>query len=66
MELEKSGMPLTSLSSSVLALNVLRKHFTDGQIDELLRPASVGYDDIVSFLHQGEEGKSASVAANHL
>ena len=24
-------------------------------------PVSVGYDDIVSFLHQGEEGKSASV-----
>ncbi len=27
----------------------------------MLRPASVGYNDIVSFLHQGEEGTSASV-----
>lgn len=60
MELEKSGTtyepPLKRL-----ALNVLRKRFTDGQIDEMLRPASVGYDDIVSFLHQSEEGTSASV-----
>ena len=60
MELEKAAR-LTSLRLKRLALNVLRKRFTDGQIDELLRPANVGYDDIVSFLHQGEEGKSASV-----
>ena len=60
MELEKSGMAYEPQLKR-LALNVLRKRFTDGQIDELLRPASVGYDDIVSFLHQGEEGKSASV-----
>ena len=60
MELEKSG---TSYEPQLkrLALNVLRKRFTDGQIDEILRPASVGYDDIVSFLHQGEEGTSPSV-----
>lgn len=44
-----------------LALNVLRKRFTDGQIDEMLRPASIGYDDIVSFLGQGDEGKPASI-----
>ena len=60
MELEKSGTPYEPQLKR-LALNVLRKRFTDGQIDEMLRPASVGYDDIVSFLHQGEEGKSASV-----
>ena len=60
MELEKSGMGYEPQLKR-LALNVLRKRFTDGQIDELLRPASVGYDDIVSFLHQGDEGKSASV-----
>ena len=59
MELEKSGMAYEPQLKR-LALNVLRKRFTDGQIDELLRPASVGYDDIVSFLHQGEEGKSPS------
>ncbi|KAA3641212.1 MAG: PglZ domain-containing protein [Armatimonadetes bacterium] len=60
MELEKSGIPYEPQLKR-LALNVLRKRFTDGQIDEMLRPASVGYDDIVSFLHQGEEGTSASV-----
>jgi len=60
MELEKGGTcyepPLRRL-----ALNVLRKRFTDGQIDEMLRPTSIGYDDIVSFLGQGEEGKPASI-----
>ena len=60
MELEKSGTTYEPRLKS-LALNVLRKCFTDGQIDEMLRPASVGYDDIVAFLHQGEESRSASV-----
>ena len=60
MELEKSGTAYEPQLKR-LALNVLRKCFTDGQIDEMLRPASVGYDDIVSFLHQGKEGRSASV-----
>ena len=60
MELEKSGTRYEPQLKR-LALNVLRKRFTDGQIDEMLRPASVGYNDIVSFLHQGEEGTSASV-----
>ncbi len=60
MELEKGG---TCYEPQLrrLALNVLRKRFTDGQIDEMLRPASVGYAEIVSFLRQGEEGKPASV-----
>lgn len=44
-----------------LALNVLRQRFTDGQIDEMLRPKSIAYDDIVSFLEQGSAGKVASV-----
>ena len=60
MELEKSGAAYEPQLKR-LALNVLRKRFTDGQSDEMLRPASVGYYDIVSFLHQGEEGTSASV-----
>jgi hypothetical protein len=59
MELEKAGTAYEPQLKR-LALNVLRKRFTDGQIDEMLRPAAVGYDDIVSFLHQGEDGKSAS------
>lgn len=60
MELEKGGATYEPQLKR-LALNVLRKRFTDGQIDEMLRPASVSYDDIVSFLHQGEEDTSASV-----
>ena len=60
MELEKSGKHYEPKLKR-LARNVLRKRFTDGQIDEMLRPASVGYGDIVSFLRQGEVGSSASV-----
>ncbi|SEU47609.1 PglZ domain-containing protein [Nonomuraea wenchangensis] len=60
MELEKGGICYEP-NLKRLALNVLRKRFTDGQIDEMLRPASIGYDDIVSFLHQSEEDKLGSV-----
>jgi hypothetical protein len=60
MELEKGGTCYEPQLKR-LALNVLRTHFTDGQIDEMLRPASVTYDDIVAFLHQGGEGQAASV-----
>lgn len=60
MELEKAGTYYEPQLRR-LALNVLRKRFTDGQIDEMLRPASIGYDDIVSFLRQGDDGRSASV-----
>ncbi len=60
MELEKSGTAYEPQLKR-LALNILRKRFTDGQIDEMLRPASVSYEDIVSFLQQGAGGESASV-----
>jgi len=60
MELEKGGTCYEPQLKR-LARNVLRKQFTDGQIDEVLRPANVTYDDIASFLQQGEEGVSASV-----
>ena len=60
MELEKSGTPYAPQLKR-LALNVLRKLFTDGQIDEMLRPDRVSYDDVVSYLRQGEEGTSASL-----
>jgi hypothetical protein len=60
MELEKGGTCYEPQLKR-LALNVLRKQFTDGQIDDMLRPANVTYDDIISFLQQGEDGKSASV-----
>ena len=60
MDLEKSGTPYEPHLKG-LARNVLRKRFTDGQIDEMLGSASVNYDDIVAFLQQGEGSKSASV-----
>jgi hypothetical protein len=60
MELEKGG-ECYEPQLKRHALNVLRQRFTDGQIDELLRPAQVTYDDIVAFLRQAEEGTVASV-----
>lgn len=60
MELETGGICYEPQLRR-LALNVLRRKFTDGQIDEILRPATVTYDDIVSFLAQGDEGRPASV-----
>lgn len=60
MELEKAGASYKPQLRR-LARIVLRGGFTDGQIDEMLRPESVDYDDIVSFLRQGEESKSASI-----
>lgn len=60
MELEKGGICYEPQLRR-LALNVLRKRFTDGQIDEMLRPASVTYDDIIAFLEQGGGGQIASV-----
>ena len=43
------------------ARTVLRSRFTDGQIDEMLRPEGIRYDDIVAFLRQGGGGDGASV-----
>jgi hypothetical protein len=60
MELEKGGTCYEPQLKR-LALNVLRKRFSDGQIDEMLRPSSIVYEDIVSFLRQGNESKLASV-----
>jgi hypothetical protein len=60
MEMEKGGVCYEPQLKR-LALNILRKRFTDGQIDEMLRPATVTYDDIVSFLAQGDDGSPVSV-----
>jgi hypothetical protein len=58
MELEQAG---TCYEPQIkrLALNVLRQRFTDGQIDEMLRPAAVTYDDIVAYLEGGGAMPSA-------
>ena len=60
MELEASGR-LYEPRLKRLARSFLRKYFTEGQIDGMLRPLGVSYDDIVSFIRQGEMGISASV-----
>ena len=60
LELEKSGTTYEPQLKQ-MARHVLRKRFTDGQVDEMLRPANVSYTDIVAFLRQGDEGQSASV-----
>ena len=54
MELEKAGTCYEPQLKR-LALNVLRKRFTDGKIDEMLKPPSLTYDDVVSFLKEGGE-----------
>ena len=58
MELEKGG---TCYEPQLrrLALNVLRKKFTDGEIDELLSSNSVTYQDIVDFLGQAGTGSGS-------
>jgi hypothetical protein len=60
MELEKAGTCYEPQLKR-LALNVLRRCYTDGQIDEMLRPASVTYEDIVAFLGDGDGGNALSV-----
>ena len=44
-----------------LARNVLRERYTDGVIDEMLRPDKLAYPDIVALLDQGSEGEAASL-----
>ena len=60
MEIEKAGTCYEPQLKR-LALNVLRKRFTEGQIDEMLKPANLKYDDIAGYLEQGELGNSASI-----
>lgn len=60
MEMEKGGLCYEPQLRR-LALNVLRKRFTDGQIDQILRPATVTWDDIVAFIAQSDTGVRSSV-----
>ena len=59
MELELAGQ-CWQPRLRTLALHALRKRFTDGQIDELLKP-STRYEDVVAYLAQGpdKDGPSA-------
>jgi hypothetical protein len=44
-----------------LARNVLRERYTDGVIDEMLRPEKLSYADIVALLDQASGGEGASL-----
>jgi len=60
MELEKGG---TCYEPQLrrLARNVLRQHFTDGEIDEMLAPESLTYQDVTDFLNQTSGGPTSLV-----
>ena len=60
MELEKGGQTYEPQLKR-LARNVLRHQFTEGRIDDLLRPTKVNYKDIVALLKQDGEGIPTSV-----
>jgi hypothetical protein len=55
MELEKAGATYEPRLKG-LARNLLRQKFTDGQIDEMLRPEGLAYQDISRLMMQGEAG----------
>jgi hypothetical protein len=59
MELDKAG---TTYEPQLrrLARHVLLKQFTDGQIDDMLRP-QISYVDIVALLQQSQDGAPTSV-----
>lgn len=59
MELEKGGYCFEWKLKSQ-ARFCLRDKFTDGVIDGMLAPENIGYDDVVSFLAQGD-GETPSV-----
>lgn len=59
MELDKAG---TTYEPQLrrLARHVLLKQFTDGQIDDMLRP-QISYSNIVALLQQSQDGAPTSV-----
>jgi hypothetical protein len=64
MEVERAGQVYGDASSHALksvARRLLRKEYTDGDIDEMLRPDSLSYDDVVRFLGQGGSGSGSLV-----
>ena len=64
MEVERAGQvygdaPSHSLKS--MARRLLGKRYTDGDIDEMLRPDLLSYNDVVRFLGQGDSGSGSLV-----
>ncbi|MFC1805506.1 PglZ domain-containing protein [Planctomycetota bacterium] len=60
MELEKGGACYEPQLKR-LARNVLRECYTDGDIDEMLSPNTVTYQDIVGLLEQVDDRRRASM-----
>ncbi len=60
MEFEKAGITY-ELQLKRLARNVLRQVYTDGDIDEMLKPEALGYQDVVAYLRQAESDGQASI-----
>ena len=58
-ELDSAG---TSYEPSLrgIARHELRRHYTDGDIDEMLAPVSLTYQDIVRYLENDDAGQSAA------
>jgi hypothetical protein len=62
MELEKGGhCDDRPLDLRQVARNVLRQRYTDGIIDDLLRPEKLGYADIARLAAQDHAGQPASM-----
>jgi len=64
MEIEQAGQVHGDAPSHALksvARRLLRQTHTDGDIDEMLRPESLSYQDVARFLGQGDDGGSGSL-----
>ena len=64
MEVERAGQVYGDAPSHALksmARRLLRKQYTDGDIDEMLRPDSLSYNDVVRFLGKSGSGNGSLV-----
>jgi hypothetical protein len=61
MELEKAGDTYEPQLRQLARLVLLSQGFEDSQIDEMLRPAHLTYDDVVSYLRQRKEWEVPSL-----
>jgi len=64
MEVERAGQVFGDAPSHALksmARRLLREQFTDGDIDEMLRPDSLSYNDVARFLDQSESGTGSLI-----
>lgn len=60
MELERAGTTYEPQLKRQ-ARTLLKKHYTDGDIDDMLRPDSLTYDDVGRYLEQAGEVGQASI-----